>query len=186
MPYGAFITFKNIKIMFKQEIANKLKAEALRDLKRRGHHIGQKVLFDGNKGYTITGVEFLDLTLKEIIIKIERGLNWHNVNYALGLIRPDLTEYNKAAKKLGIFRMVLTETIIKELKELWFIYGNNGKYHTKGNHRLIQEFLETYKLGSDVNEQYKKDKKFFSKKPSIGSTKPASIECIEQIEKLFE
>lgn len=82
--------------------------------------------------------------------------------------------------------MILTLERKRRLEKLWFIYGNNGKKHTKGNHRMIQLFLEEYKIGENVEHRYKKHKKFFSKKPSIGNKKGLTAECTKQIESIFQ
>jgi len=82
--------------------------------------------------------------------------------------------------------MILTIERKKRLKKLWFTYGNNGPKHTKGNHRLIQLFLEEYKIGENVSARYKKHKKFFSKKPHHGNKKPLTDDCAKQIEMIFE
>lgn len=37
---------------------------------------------------------------------------------------------------------ILTNTQQKKLKNLWFVYGNNHKKHTSGNHKFIQRLLE--------------------------------------------
>lgn len=45
----------------------------------------------------------------------------------------------------------LTESQRKRFERLWFIYGNGGKHHTMGNHKLIQGF---YQYGEDRRMAY--------------------------------
>lgn len=40
-------------------------------------------------------------------------------------------------------KVVLTDTQKKELERLWFIYGNGHKKYTLGNHKFIQNLLES-------------------------------------------
>ena len=56
--------------------------------------------------------------------------------------------------------------IYQKLSDLWFIYGNNGRKHTQGNHYLIQRIIEdmqsnttlTYdRLNSHQCTSFKKD-----------------------------
>lgn len=44
----------------------------------------------------------------------------------------------------------------KQIEKLWFIYGNNHKHHTHGNHRFIQEILVE---GEDWRQFFKPTKK---------------------------
>ena len=48
-------------------------------------------------------------------------------------------------------KITLSESQKKRLEKLWFIYGNGGKYHTMGNHKLIQGF---YQYNEDRREIY--------------------------------
>lgn len=40
-------------------------------------------------------------------------------------------------------KVVITEAQKAELQKLWFIYGNNGAKSTLGNHRFIQNLIES-------------------------------------------
>lgn len=39
-------------------------------------------------------------------------------------------------------KIKLTEEQENAFKTIWFIYGNGGRKHTMGNHKMIQGFLE--------------------------------------------
>lgn len=49
----------------------------------------------------------------------------------------------------------LSDVQRKQIEKLWFIYGNNGKRHTRENHRFIQEILE----GEDHRKFFKPTQK---------------------------
>jgi len=61
--------------------------------------------------------------------------------------------------------IVLTNEQRKQINNLWFIYGNNGKKHTHSDHRFIQCFLEE---GKDEREFYS-----------------PSVECQEKIDEIL-
>lgn len=46
----------------------------------------------------------------------------------------------------------LTESQVKRLERLWFIYGNHGPKHRDGNHKFIQRFLDAQQ---DQREGYR-------------------------------
>lgn len=48
----------------------------------------------------------------------------------------------------------LSEKQIKELKKLWFVYGNGGEKHTLFNHKYIQGIIEC----SEQRTEYLKKK----------------------------
>ena len=63
--------------------------------------------------------------------------------------------FSKERAKETIDRWILQEIITPEKKEaltkLWFRYGNYGLYHTDGNHKFIQRFLDG---PSDTRKEY--------------------------------
>jgi hypothetical protein len=51
----------------------------------------------------------------------------------------------------------------QKLTRLWFLYGNNGKLHTNGNHKFIQRLVEHVERGTYWSEQeWKLNKKFYA------------------------
>jgi len=51
----------------------------------------------------------------------------------------------------------LSSEQINAFKELWFIYGNNGKKHTLFNHKGIQGFLEVKENRLEVYSENRKN-----------------------------
>lgn len=52
----------------------------------------------------------------------------------------------------------------KLIENLWFVYGNNGKHHTSGNHSYIQRLLDEEK---DYKDFYKPDERCLAAVQSI-------------------
>jgi len=57
-------------------------------------------------------------------------------------------------REKGLPILSLTEEQVRRLERLWFIYGNEGKYHTDGNHKFIQRFLDAQQ---DQRKLYRPD-----------------------------
>jgi len=60
----------------------------------------------------------------------------------------------------------MEEILWNKLQDLWFIYGNNGKKHTDGNHKFIQRLIEG---NGDMRKFYKPTK-----------------ECIDEVDKVMK
>ena len=45
-------------------------------------------------------------------------------------------------RERGLPILSLTEGQERQLKRLWFIYGNGGTYHADSNHKFIQRLLD--------------------------------------------
>jgi len=60
--------------------------------------------------------------------------------------------------------MKLTEEQKNQLKDIWFIYGNNGKKHTLSGHKYIQKLLDQ---GEDYRSFYKPSKELIKLVDSI-------------------
>ena len=66
---------------------------------------------------------------------------------------------------------------LEDLKRLWFLYGNRGKFHTDGNHKIIQRVLE--------HEHDSIDVLIDSLKESIHFYPDISPDCFYQVFKII-
>ena len=72
----------------------------------------------------------------------------------------------------------LNKTQRKRLEDLWFVYGNRGAKHTWGNHRFIQELLQS---GMDDRE--------FLQRPNrlkLKEYQPLTDECIAAVDRILK
>lgn len=80
---------------------------------------------------------------------------------------------------------ILTEERWEQLHDLWFVFGNHGKKHSHGNHRLIQDLVEKRKIGDNVEKQLTDDFEIYSREARIPSYKPATTECYDKIKEIL-
>ena len=69
-----------------------------------------------------------------------------------------------------MYKNILTTKQRKKLEDLWFTYGNNGRYHSMSNHKFIQGFLEH---GEDRRGFYRPNEKLVRLVDSILNKKTA-------------
>lgn len=51
---------------------------------------------------------------------------------------------------------------LNELKDLWFVWGNNGSKHSDRTHKIVQRFVEFYEHPNDYKKpNLEKLRKFY-------------------------
>lgn len=84
-------------------------------------------------------------------------------------------------------KIIITPEQRKALEKLWFVYGNNGKKSTSGNHHFIQGFLEADEDRRDFYLNGVKNWREDNTYPeAIIAKMELTQECIDEVDKILK
>ncbi len=77
-------------------------------------------------------------------------------------------------------KVELSKDQTRELRKLWFVFGNNGPKHTHHNHIFIQRFLDS---GEDWEDKLRKADKEGNRRIDRSKV-DLTQECVEEVRKV--